>query len=380
MSEERGNLAVDTEQLVEGGEAGATPHFDAPGLRPAPTPALPSVPWILLDGIARTITRAHGLLVLPYEAWDTDAAELLAATQRLVDDALTAARLSLAGYEDAVLGAPANETALDDLAASRPAPPPPCPPDAPLPWKVPAVAFVAALELREQQQRLAALTLPEAGFEIIDACDGARRAVGKSLGALARAIREAEGLPADLGPRQVALSRSLRTRRVYARFHADIVRDGAASRASARIRLRCGVAGIARLIDELGPLVRPSDRRALEDVRGRGLVCLRADPLSEAGGQVAAANLCAALDRVADAMLDGVNRREELVEHDRRAAARASRALAGGDLATVARVMRTTLGRAPAVDGLLRVADIATVDAWELAVTRLRAGLDPSAA
>jgi hypothetical protein len=291
-----------------------------------------------------------------------------------VGDALTAARLALASYEDPSFSTPANETA--DVNALTPGPPPPCPPDAPLPWRVAAVAYVARLGLREQAERLAAPEL--SGFDVIDACDGARRAVLKALRALTRAIRDVEELPGDPGPSQVELARSLRTRHAYARFHGDVVRDTAANATGARIRLRCELAALTRLVDEIGPQMRPADRRALEALRSRAAVCLHADPLSARGNHVTAAQINADMEHVAELMLQGVNRREELLEHDRRAVTRAAVALRGRDHAALLRHLRATEGRSPAVDALTRLHGVVGEDEWEFALARLSACLDPA--
>lgn len=342
----------------------------------APGPASPSVPWILLEGIARTGARAQGLPIMPFEAWEDDPGALLTATASLLGEALDATRLALASYEDPSLFTPANETADVSALTPGPPPPPPCLPDAPLPWCVAAVAYVARLSLREQAARLAAPELT--GFDVIDACDGARRAVLKSLRALTRAIREVEDLPGDPGPSQVELARSLRTRHAYARLHGDVVRDRPANASGARIRLRCEVAALTRLVDEVGPQMRPADRRAVEALRSRAAVCLHADPLCARGNQLAAAQINADIEHVAELMLLGVNRREELMEHDRRALSRASAALRTRDHGALLRHLRAAEGRSPAVDALTHLHGVVGEEQWEFAVAWLAACLNPA--
>jgi len=378
-SEDRqGATAVMDDPGSQGWDEDDVATGERPAQRPrpngAPAPAAASVPWILLEGMARVGARAQGLPITPFEAWEDDPRPLLSSTAALVADALGAARLALAGYEDPAFCAPANETA--DVNALTPGPPPPCPPEAPFPWRVASVAYVACLELREQAERLGAPKL--AGFDVVDACDGARRAVLKALRALARVIREAEELPDDPGPTRVELARSLRTRHAYARWHGDVVRDVPTNAAGARIRLRCGLSAITRLIDEVGPQMRPADRRAVEALRARANVCLRSDPLAARGNHVAAAQINADLEHVAELMLLGVNRREELLEHDRRALARAAAALQSRDRSALLRHLRAAEGRSPAVDALTRLPAAVGDDEWECAIARLRACLDPS--
>jgi len=337
---------------------------ERPGLRERPTLKLSrarrdesvSMPSILVEGMAAAEARARAVDVGAHEARDADLAALCASIEAILKDALTAAQLAFATYDEDVPAADARE-------------------DAARGWPIAGVAFVARLQLGRHAQRVASLRPDGARLDALGACDAARRAALKSLRALSRAIRVAERLPVDDTADASEVARSLRTRRAYTRFHAELVRDAPGSLFGARIRLRCGVSAVDLLLRGVGALMRIEDRRALHAITTRGAACLRASQRSDEGSREAAAAICEELANVTELMLAGINHREDLIRHDRRALRCAAIALGVGDGESMLRFVRQLEGRSRQLDGLARAPELVGADAWERAIAGARAAL-----
>jgi hypothetical protein len=176
------------------------------------------------------------------------------------------------------------------------------------------VAFFAHLELQQRKQRLAEVGAAPDAITLLSECDGALRRLHKALGALDTAIASATGTPAwlDFTPE---LERSLRVRRCYARLRERVLATPEPSCATLLARLRGVGTTIAVLVgNPVYAELRVGDRLQLRAVQWRVLSWLarhKRDPDSERAGFELWSDFKAFV-----MMLQQVNQRQELLEHD----------------------------------------------------------------
>jgi hypothetical protein len=175
------------------------------------------------------------------------------------------------------------------------------------------IAFIAQLELRQREERLARITAGQGVLVLLGECDSSLRRVRKALDAVDAAIAKAEGVPPRLDFTS-ELERSLAVRRAYAKFVARILGDGAPTVDTLRARFRAAGTQIAVLVGrDVYPELRVADRLLLRELQMRILDWLRGGPeaTAEAGLRLWQ-DLACCLE-----MFSLVSRRQELVAHDR---------------------------------------------------------------
>lgn len=213
------------------------------------------------------------------------------------------------------------------------------------------VAFLAKMELAQQQAHLERLEPGQSKWLVLEAAERLRRRQLNAFTALGRAIRRRLGEQAvDL--RFISeLSRSLLTRKVLATFWHRI----AATASSPLLqRLRLAGTAIAMLQGNDGYRdLRLGDRRMLHELQARILEWLRSERAPHDGSRIAQD-----LEGVVS-LTRQINRRAELVEHDRfvclriaeRARATATTDTAGREL--LVRELSCLIGRDPTLDRLI---------------------------
>lgn len=191
--------------------------------------------------------------------------------------------------------------------------------------KITSLAFVARMGLRMRGQSLARLDPERHRWEILSACSGALREVIKALGAVDAAICQFEGMPVDTSHLAGALDRALRTRVAYLSFRSDVLGAGPPEPAEVHRRLRLAAASIAKLVGrDIYPHLRISDRAMLRQIQARIRSFLASPKAGDEAREAREAReaeglrLYQDLASLADLIM-GVNRRSELIEHDRRA-------------------------------------------------------------
>jgi hypothetical protein len=184
------------------------------------------------------------------------------------------------------------------------------------------VAFIAHVELRQRLVRLASLSANDSASMVIAECDSALRRVGKALCAVDHAVAAATGGQACLEYLS-DLELSLRVRRAYATFRARVLARAAAFPDDARtedVHARVIATGheIANLVGlPVYPLLRMSDRLQLRSLQNKTVAWLRLRNES-AREDWTTSGLRLWQDISATLLMFGqVNRRQELVSHDK---------------------------------------------------------------
>lgn len=239
--------------------------------------------------------------------------------------------------------------------------------------KITSIAFVARLAMRARLQAIAALELPARRWELIAAAGGATREIVRSLGAFDAALCEHEGIRSEARPgRREELERALAIRRAYVIFRHDLVTDRPDD---LRLRLRRAGTGIAQLFGtEVYPFMRVADRCALRQLQRRILAWLRGAPHAGDDHATEGARIFQDLVSLADLLLN-INKREELVEHDRRALAEAAE-LCGWDQGAMLARLQAVRGRDAELDALLASPAGVPMEAWRAAVAQLEDQLE----
>lgn len=290
--------------------------------------------------------------------------EAAAALQGVVDQLVPGRPESEGSLEEDVPGGPdAFERRLDAAVDTR---------------RLPGdVAFIAALELRQRRERLARLGPAQPPLALIGECDSALRAIHKALGAVDAVIAEAAGSAPRLDFSSV-LQSSLRVRRRFATFRARILAAGEPGEEGLRGHIRALGTHIAKLVGwDVYPELRVHDRLQIRVLQCRILGWLQA---GEAGATADGVRVWQ--DLVAFVRMMGqINRREELVEHDRGVVGRAWQMLAGVEAAgdvpePILRLLASLEGLDDALDGLLQ-AGVRRASRWREVLEPLRAHLGP---
>lgn len=174
------------------------------------------------------------------------------------------------------------------------------------------IAFIAHLELRQREERLARLRPHHGNQALLGECDSSLRRTRKALTAVDAAIAKVEAVPPQLDFTS-ELQTSLAVRRAYAKFRDRVMASEEAGHDDMRARFRRAGTQIAILVGwSVYPDMRVHDRLLLRDLQQRILAWLRSGPdATAAAGLRVWQDLAGCLD-----MFSLVNRRQDLVEHD----------------------------------------------------------------
>lgn len=205
---------------------------------------------------------------------------------------------------------------------------------------------------RKRAALAAAVESRDAG-RAVDACDSARRAVLRALGAIERAILP-EGKSGGVALLlELETERSLRTRALYRAFRATVRPESTPSAGAIEARLTAvGVALATVFASATYRELRASDRRLFRELEAR-LSAFWSAPRTTA---TALAGVRLFQDIAAFAgCLRAVNQRAELVEHDARAAAALLPSIADDDFIEegAMEVLGAVLGRDDELDEML---------------------------
>lgn len=175
------------------------------------------------------------------------------------------------------------------------------------------IVFLVLLELRQRSERLRRLTERSAPLAILGESDSALRRIRKACGAVDAALSAFDGQPASL---QFAseLADSLAVRRVYARFRAFVASSRVEDPESLVATLRSVAARLDVLADsEVASRLRVRDRLQIIELRERVIDWLA---IGEGRRVLDGERLWQDIVGFSE-MLALVNRRQELVDHDR---------------------------------------------------------------
>jgi hypothetical protein len=192
------------------------------------------------------------------------------------------------------------------------------------------IAFLAQLELRQRQERLARVATCGNAVAMVSECDSALRRIRKALASLDHALARAGLVRARLDfASEVDLS--LRVRRACAKLRTRLLSAGDPTPEELHGRLRGAGTTIAMLVGwDVYPQLRVRDRLQLRELQRRVLEWLRSDH-DRLSGMRLWQDLVGFVR-----MLGQVSRRQELVEHDsqviRDARARLTDGAVPGDL------------------------------------------------
>jgi hypothetical protein len=240
------------------------------------------------------------------------------------------------------------------------------------------IAFLASLELRQRAERLERVTACKSTVSIIGECDSALRRIRKVLTSIDVALARA-GLVDQTLDFASELEESLRVRRACAKLRRRVRAGGEVTRENLCSQLRRAGTAIAMLVGwEVYPSLRVADRLQLRDLQRRILEWLRQD-------QDALAGMRLWQDLVGFVgMLSQVNRRQELMDHDRRTACAACAAVvacASDELPAPTLVLLDALeGLDDEVDAVLGSARRTAREAWLPILERVVRGLGTGAA
>lgn len=293
-------------------------------------PVIDTSPAQLHDILRAAIRQARRIPVADFEESDSSPTALIGEVRSCLQEAMSALDLALDVYEGtptpSVRGArPGVEAGgLCDEVERRMNREDGIP-------KITSLAFVARMGLRMRGQALSRLDPAQHRWEILSAASGAVRDIIKALGAVDIAICQFEGMPVDTSHLDGELELALRTRDAYLSFRRDVLGGGPPGPAEIDRRLRLAAASIAKLVGrEIYPHLRISDRAMLRQIQARIRAFLASTRVAGEERAVEGLRLYQDLASLADLMM-GVNRRSELIEHDRRMMAQEGSPKEGGD-------------------------------------------------
>jgi hypothetical protein len=176
------------------------------------------------------------------------------------------------------------------------------------------VAFLVQMELGQREERLRRATAASEPLTVIGECDSALRRIRKGLGAVDATIAALEGTSPSIEFAS-ELEESLKVRRAYGRVRAYFAARAEPTGAQLELNLRCAMARIGALVDgEVASLLRVGDRLQLLVLQERvsSWLSSRHTPDHSAAGLLWQDLLTFV------GMLALINRRQELIEHDRK--------------------------------------------------------------
>ncbi len=301
--------------------------------------------------------------------------ELLPSVTFLAQDAVACLGEVLNGYDqpdaqDGVDGLPAEDDASDefylkiDVLMGGAGQPP-----------VADLAFIARIEVQRKLGSLAT-ALQGGPWLVIDTCGSCLRKIRKGLSAVESALCELEGLEPKTGFVD-ELASSLAVRLAYARFRREILQ--ATIRDSMGARIQSVATSMAKLIGrDIYAELRIGDRMEIHNLQQRMIDWLCAG----AGSDVRAGiRLWQDINGFASLLVE-VNKRQELIEHDRAVIAVASRLLAedrsAGIPSELLSVLSALRGRDDELDELLTLRAEPLRAEIEMILCRLGSGLSPA--
>jgi hypothetical protein len=222
---------------------------------------------------------------------------------------------------------------------------------------------------------IAAIDPARQKWELIEACSSAMREVLKALSALDLTICSYEGLEPGPSFYVTEIQRSLRVRAAYWSFRRDLVAAGPPAEGEVRARLRKAACSIAKLAGrDIYPSMRVGDRAMLREFQTKIRGWLVQSRSESDGSTSTGLRLFQDLANLAELMLQ-VNRRAELMEHDRllleRVEAQADGA-SGGALAALEAIR----SRDPHLDALLESPESVSAEALREVVASVRRRLE----
>jgi len=180
------------------------------------------------------------------------------------------------------------------------------------------VAFLARNEMRIKREQIKSGSHGDAFPSLIALCASSLRRISKTTSAVENALCECE----EMTPRLsfiTELLASLQVRRAYAKFRSAVLDPPPPTPETVRACLLGAGAAIARLLGrDVYRDMRYGDRAELRRLQGRMLAWLNDSTAGAAAGQRLWQDLAGFAE-----LLHEINRRSELVEHDREVAQRA---------------------------------------------------------
>ncbi|MDP2341834.1 MAG: hypothetical protein Q8O67_12820 [Deltaproteobacteria bacterium] len=238
------------------------------------------------------------------------------------------------------------------------------------------LAFMARMGLQWRIDRALASVVDDDRWRVIGQCSSARREVIKSCTAVDVAICRCDGIESEnRGYLLSEIARSLEVRRQYTLLRRALLRDADDSAQALLSRLRLAATGFAKLTSRpIYPDLRVNDRQQIRGLQGRILGWLREHQSDPERGARAAIRLATDIAGFAE-LLDGVNNRSELREHDlllvdeARSVVSSANAAAAVPDALLAR-LELLLSRDAAVDRLID-SKVSLVGPWRVALDAL---------
>ena len=241
------------------------------------------------------------------------------------------------------------------------------------------IVFMAHLEIRESEARLKrAFANPNAGMLLAEA-DASLRRILKGLSAIDATLASVAGVSRALEFTS-ELDSSLAVRRAYAKFFARIVAQGRPTARNLRARLRAIGTEIAIIVgSDVYRDLRIQDRLLLRELQQHLLAWLRSrEEATTPSGVQLWHDLLGCVE-----MFLLVNRRQELVEHDRAVVRKVSAALRDLDDALIPEPVleecRRLQGLDREIDALLAETERGSSARWRAALSRLSGliGVEP---
>ncbi|MBZ0114764.1 MAG: hypothetical protein K8J08_20040 [Thermoanaerobaculia bacterium] len=250
-----------------------------------------------------------------------------------------------------------------------------------VPSDVADLAYMSRSELLAIRDALLGSLAANMVWKVLSYADAGLGRSERALIAVNACIREVEGLPADQQIR-LNLEDSLVIRRQYALFRRAMERAGSPSGAKL-VRSLNGIATHIAALRNLRvySLLRIDDRRRIRELQKRILAALESQA---SGAEEDRRVLWKDLQTTADLFME-VNKREELVEHDRRRVLEAYRELFQREPppsflpAAIRGQLEALLGRDPELDAILLDGKRCEAASSRGPLARLRAQLAPAA-
>lgn len=231
------------------------------------------------------------------------------------------------------------------------------------------LAFIARSELLRKLTVLSSIQDADT-WRVIDVCGSCLRKIRNGMGAVEAALCEHEGLEPVIGYAG-ELAASLAVRRTYAKFRREILFASLHSQSIADC-LHSGATSVAKLIGrDIYRDLRISDRVEIRKLQERMIAWLRAGPDRDVlAGLRLWQDLCGFANLLAE-----VNKRQELLEHDRAAVAEALRLLTKKPDGSLPPLLDTLFGRDDELDELLLLSGEPPLAELEPILARLGASL-----
>lgn len=215
------------------------------------------------------------------------------------------------------------------------------------------LCFIARMELTPRVAEVANPADPEDKWSVLSASSHAFGCIAKAIFALEPRLAALAGEEPSL-KRTSSVDQAVRVRRVYHNFYERVILDGPPEPLTAVARLREASAAIERLVSSaVYPQMRGSDRCQLRRLEERVRAWLADESASASSGIEIWQDLAALA-----AIFQQINRRQDLIDHDRAVLSELSRALAELDPTmrprpTLVQRLGAVVGRDEELDTLL---------------------------